>query len=285
MIWDPSKRPSWEREAKACLQGEKFEEAARLFRRAAEAAWLTKDLEGFKDLMEKAGKSYVRAAEILWARDPYRASRLCREALPCFLEAGREVDAREIEERVRGYYQSLIDGGFRDFHGGSEDVKDIGDYFRLRGEDRRAVASYLEAAERATREGRTLLAASLFRNAGDCYLNEGLRDKAAESFAKAAEKYLLGTDLEEAAWNYSLAALFLASLQRIDEGRLLAKTAFRCQGEAPFPSHLRGFILTCLHLTEGRVDEATYVWTKIKGKFRTRLIEVVEECLASFALK
>jgi tetratricopeptide (TPR) repeat protein len=283
LSWDSNKRSSWEREATAYLQEERFEEAARLFRRAAEAAWLMKDLEGFKELMEKAGRNYAKAAEPLWVRNPYRASRLCRAALSCLLEAGRDDEARVIEDRVRGYYLSLLDGGFRGFEGASEDIKDIGDYFRLRGDDRRAIASYLEAAERAAREGRTLLAASLYRNAGDCYLNEGLRSEAAESFAKAAEKYLLSADLEEAAWNYSLAALFLISLLRIDEGRLMARSAYRCQGETPFPSHLRGIILICLQLAEGRMEEASYLWGKIRSKFRPRLIEVVEECLASLA--
>ncbi len=223
---------------------------------------------------EKAGESYRRAAEKF--KGSARAIILCVRAAEAFHESGKIEMAKACELKAWEYYHMVEDEEFRKGGESIRALKIFGDYLLNNNNFEKAIALYEDAAEKALKYGRHLLAGGLYKDAGDCYQKIGNLEKAAHTNLKAADIYFHCREYFEAAWNYCKASLTFIRLNRMEEALQAAEKAEIACERGEIEIFLRDLSRICRLLSQGLLNEAEENWNRIKMKFNRRYIWLIE---------
>lgn len=269
----------WVKSADGALERGDYEIAAQHFRRVAGYFCLVEHMDEFKAFARRAGKCYLEAARRLWDADNrLKASFLYRTAANCFREAGDDASATSCKMKVRGYYEGLTNRDFADFRGEAQDLKRVGDYFRVGADQESAGKCYLEAADRAVKEGKLMLAGGLYRDAGDCCLNLKNLKGAAEAYEISADSYFGGRKYFEAAWHYILAGFLVASMRRFEKTQELAGKANNACLEGRISVLLNELSRICAQLGKQEIHAAEKQWNRIRKKFKESYVSLIDSC-------
>lgn len=260
--------------AESSLKKGDYENAAVLFQ------YLTAFFKAFKAedhkrlFAERAGESYKRAAEKF--RGSARAIMLCVKAAEAFHESGKMDMAEACESKAWEYYNMIEDGEFKKGGESIRALKIFGDYLLNNNNVEKAVTLYEDAAEKALKCGKYLLAGGLYKDAGDCYQRMGDLEKAVHASLKAADIYFHCKEYFEAAWNYCKASLTSIRLNKMKEALQAAEKAEIACERGEIEIFLRDLSHICKLLSQGLLDEAEENWNRIKMKFNRRYVQLIE---------
>jgi len=267
----------WVKAADSAAAVGDYEAAATYLRRVADHLWLIGEQDGFKVFAGKACACYLKAAEAFWTvNERMKASSLYRSVVNYLREVGNTSAAEGYDSLVQKYYSALVEADFVDFKGQAQDLKHVGDYFRARDNYVDAGKCYGRAAEIAVKEGKTMLAGGLYRDAGDCYRRIEWYERAVEAYEKAADNYFQGEGYYEAAWYYNVCGFMVVSVRKLDKASTLAGKAQEACVKGNIGIFISDLSLICKSLSEGRILEAREQWSKIRRKFRETYVNLVE---------
>jgi len=270
---------AWIRVAEEALKEGDYGVAAHYFRRVANYFWLIRDDREFEAFARRACDCHLRAAEGMWSKGNYLgASSFYGIAAEGFREIGDETKAEKCDQRVSECYETIVREGFSSFSGGVKDLRRMGDHFEAEGNQERAARCYMEAAERAAKEGKLAVAAGLYRDAGECQRLLKDLEGAAKAYEEAAENYFKGERYFEAAWHYNLAGFLLISMRRLNEAYKLAVRAEIACLEGRVTVLLNHLTRVCGNLSKGNALEAQEEWGKIRRKFKAEYATLVDGC-------
>ncbi|MEM3041044.1 MAG: hypothetical protein QXG97_03330, partial [Nitrososphaerota archaeon] len=216
----------WLESAEESIKKGDYETAANHLRRVAHYFMLQKDTAKFKEFTRKTGDYYYHAAEKLRGSDQHlKTVLLYIKAAQCYKENGDHASAVGCDLAIRAFYASSFKSDPISLQGSTDILKRLGDYFIEEKEFEKARECYETAARKAVEEGKPMLAAGFYSDAGDC--SRLLMDvpRAADEYASAADNYFKAEKYLEASWLYNLSGFLLISLKRFGEARFLARKA------------------------------------------------------------
>lgn len=269
---------SWIRQAEEAFRKAEYEVAASHLRRVTAYLWGTRDLELYPRYTRRLCDCYLAAAHAEKARgDLVRAAVMYRAAVTYLRELGEESEAAECKAFVDGFYESLLRSGFAGVKATPRELKSIGDYLKASEKPLDAAQCYLKAAKSAFQESKWLLAAGLFRDAGDAYRATGETGHAVEHYEEAAELYARSGAGFETAWYLTLASFMRTSLGDRAQAEALARRAMQVSAEAQIPVLVNELASAARLLARGQREEARDQWNLAKRKLRPSYASVVEK--------
>lgn len=260
-----------------------YENAARLFRHLSVHFGVSGDRFNQKMFAAKAGECYMRAAERL--NDSIRAIALYLRAVGSFIECGKNDAVNLCRSKIWERFISIKDCDL-ELNGENINVfRAAGDYFVDNGDFEKANVIYQNAAEKAFKSGRPLLAGRLYRSAGDCSLRIGKLEEAAALYIKAADVFFLCHEYFEAAWSYCGAGFILVRLGRFKEASDISEMAEESCRKDQVEFFLRDLSHICKLLSRGIIEEAKEKWNKIRMKVRKEYAQLVESSFQSVEMR
>ncbi|MCX8171040.1 MAG: hypothetical protein N3E47_03565 [Candidatus Bathyarchaeota archaeon] len=260
-----------------------YEGAARLFRHISVHFGVSGDRFNQRRFAVKAGEYYVQSAERLG--DCVKAIALYLKAIESFTECGENEKANLCGLKMWERFTSIRDS---EIEINSENInifRAAGDYFVDNGDFKKANIIYLNAAERALKSGRLILAGRLYRSAGDCDLKSGRLEEAAALYIKAAGLYFSCQEYFEAAWSYCEAGFLLICLGRFKEASSVSDMAEESCNRDRVEFFLKDLIHICKLLSRGLVKEARDKWDKVKIKVRREYAQLIESSFQSAEIR
>jgi len=269
---------SWIREAEDALGRADYEVAASHLRRVTAYLWATQDLELYPQYTRKLCDCYLAGAHARRVEgNLVQAAYLYRAAASCLRDLGDEAGAARCKGIVAEYYESLLRSGFAGVKVTPRELKSIGDYFKASDRGLDAAQCYLKAANAASEAAKLLLAAGLFRDAGDAYRAAGESRLALQGYEDAAELYARSGSDFEAAWHFILASFMRTSLGDGPRAEALAQRALHVSAQSRIPVLINELAHTAIFLAQGNIVEARRQWNLVKRKLRPSYVSVVEK--------
>lgn len=260
-----------------------YEEAARLFRHLSVHFGVSGDRFNQRRFAAKAGECYMRAAEEL--NDSIKAIALYLRAIVSFIECEENDVANLCSSKIWERFISIKDSGIELNGEGINIFRAAGDYFVDNGDLEKANVIYQNAAEKALKSGRPLLAGRLYRSAGDCSLKSRRLEEAATLYTKAANIFFLCQEYFEAAWSYCEAGFILIYLGRFKEALDVSEMAEESCRRDQVEFFLRDLSHVCKLLSQGLIEEAIEMWNKIRMKVKEEYAQLIESSFQSAGMR
>ncbi|MEM2905728.1 MAG: hypothetical protein QW057_04150 [Candidatus Bathyarchaeia archaeon] len=269
---------SWIREAEEALRRADYETAAAHLRRVVVYLRAAQELDLYPRYVRKLCDSYLAAADARRTKgDVVQAAFYYRAAASCLWDLGDEPGAAKCKQLVTEYYDSLLRSGFAGVKATPKDLKGIGDYLKASARMLDGAECYLRAARAASEDGKTLLAAGLFRDAADAHREAGETRLAVRDYERAAEHYArAGLDFE-AAWHLIIASFLQTSLGEKPKAEALAQRALQVSVRSRIPVLINELAYTAIFLAQGNVVEAREQWGYVRRKLTPSYVSVVEK--------
>ncbi|MEM1581218.1 MAG: tetratricopeptide repeat protein [Candidatus Bathyarchaeia archaeon] len=265
--------------ASEALRKRDYESAARYFRHLAVHFGIINNESNKRRFSIKAGECYMQAAEGFGKST--KAIMLYFRATEAFKEGGDLEMARFCGLKMWEQYLALRENVSRL---NSEDIhafKVAGDHFVSNGNPEKAALIYQDAAERALKNGKLLLAGGLFKDAGNCNQKLGNHEDASSLYIKAADAFFQCQEYFEAAWSYCEAGFLLIRLGRFEEALELTKRAEESCYKGRIEIFLKDLIRICKLLSQGHLEDAVENWRRIKAKLSKEYIQLIESSFQS----
>ena len=270
----------WLKLAEEAAKRRDYETAARFYRYVAVHCGLLNDLDNMKNFTIKTGECYFNAGKKLWNSNPIKALLLCIRASNCFKEGGDEQRAKKCDQMIEGYYDSIRRNGIIKSCKDTHDLKRIGDYFANHDLEK-SIECYEVAAEKAFEAGKFNLSGSLYGILGECYMALKRYEDAAESYARSAEIYHECQEFFEAAWHYCISGFYFILAKNAKKALFMASRAELVCKEDEIRVILNDLVLICRLLSEGSIQEARRIWSRIRMKFKRDYIQIIDSCFRS----
>jgi len=267
----------WLKLAEEAAKRSEYEAAARFYRYVAVHFGLLNDLDNMKNFTIKTGECCFNASKKLWNSNPIKALIFCIHASNCFKEGGDKQRAKECDQMIEGYYDSIRRNGIIKSCKDTHDLKRIGDYL-VNHNLEKSIECYEAAAEKAFEAGKLNLSGSLYGILGECYMALKRYEDAAESYARSAEIHHECQEFFRAAWHYCISGFCFILAKNVKKAFVMASRAELVCREDDIRVILNDLASICRLLSEGSVWEARRIWGKIRMKFKKDYIQLIDSC-------
>lgn len=217
--------------------------------------------------------------------DAIKAIALYLRAIESFAGQGEDEKANLCGLKMWERFLSVEDSELKVSGESISIFRAAGDYFIDNGDFEKADIIYRNAAERALKGGKTLLAGRLYKSAGDCSLKSGRLEEAATLYTKAADIYFSCQEYFEAAWSYCEAGFILIYLGRFKEASDISEMAEESCSRDQVEFFLKDLSHVCKLLSKGFIREARERWDKIKMKVRREYAHLIESSFQSAEMR
>jgi tetratricopeptide (TPR) repeat protein len=274
----------WIRSAEKAVKEGNYEVAARLFRHVSTYYGIINDEPNRRKFAVKTGESYFNTGEVHLANEDFsKAIMFFIKATDSFREGEDEKLVERCKYKIDECYIAIKKDSSLKVHSNARDLKAIGDYFVRKNDLENGVQLFQLAADKAREEGKSILAAGIYRDIGDCHQALKGFEAAGKNYGTAADLFLMCDNHFEAARHYCESSFLFILAGKLQEASVMAaKAGFACD-IGRIDVILNDLSEVCRLLSEKSLDEAEERWSKIRMKFKKSYVDVVDSCFESLS--